>query len=265
MRIPPLVPAQGHATLPEAADGDVEIWREDGQICAYGYAGKGHEWMHVPNLATFQLGTEVAAFPMAGADPEVVRDAFERSVLPMAIQALGGEALHGSGVAGGRGVVALCADSGTGKSTLAYALGLRGHEIWADDAVAFESDGGGVTTVSLPFRLNIRPESRAALGSREVTCSDEGTTSPLAAVVVLERAASSTNGRAAVSRLGGGEALRAALEQGYSFRPGDQERTQRMTKAYLELVAEVPVYRLVFVAGFEGFDGVVDVVEQLVR
>jgi hypothetical protein len=264
MLIPPLVPAQGPATLPEAADGDVEIWREEGQICAYGYEAEGYEWMHVPDLATFQLGTEVAAFPLAGADPEVVSDAFERSVLPMAIQALGGEALHGSGVAGTRGVVALCADSGTGKSTLAYALGLRGHEIWADDAVAFESVGSGVATVRLPFRLNIRPESRAALGSREVTSSDEGTTTTLAAVVVLERAAS-MSGRAALRRLGGGEALRAALEQGYSFRPGDQERTERMTKAYLELVAEVPVYRLVFTAGFEGFDGVVDVVERLVR
>jgi hypothetical protein len=100
--------------------------------------------------------------------------------------------------------------------------------------------------------------------SHEVAYAPESTLSSLAAVIVLERDATVNEG-AALHRLPGGEALRAALEQGYSFRPRDEECMRRMTEAYLELVADVPVHRLVFASGFDRLDGVVDVVEQVVR
>lgn len=100
--------------------------------------------MHLPDVAAFRLGMEVVAFPLPSAPPEPASDAFERSVLPMALQALGGEALHASGVLGPSGLVALCGDSGTGKSTLACALNAYGYLFWADDAVAFEVTDLGV-------------------------------------------------------------------------------------------------------------------------
>src|SRR5438045_2629057 len=145
----------GPSPLPSKADGRVQVWREQDQVCAYGYAADGARWMHVPDLATFRLGREVAAFTLPSADPDLIRDAFERNVLPMAIQALGGEALHASGVVGSSGVVAFCGESGTGKSTLACALSARGYRLWADDAVAFEPGDGGLVAVPLPFQLRL--------------------------------------------------------------------------------------------------------------
>jgi hypothetical protein len=192
---------------------------------------------------------------------ELVSDAFERSVLPMALQALGGEALHASGVIGPSGVVALCGDSGAGKSTLACALSARGHVLWADDAVAFEVASAGVVAVPLPFRMKLRPDSAAVLGDGRVLESAERPSAPLAAAVILRRDAARP---LSVARLEGGRAFRAALEQGYCYRPSDVERRGRMVDAYLELVARVPIVEVRFQPGWGHLDLLVDALEEIV-
>jgi hypothetical protein len=248
MRIPPLTESLAQSPQPpSAAEGEVEVWRERGQVCAYGYAAAGADWMHLPDVATFRLGSEVVAFPLPSATPELVGDAFERSVLPMALQALGGEALHASGVLGSSGVVALCGESGTGKSTLASALAERGHALWADDAVAFEIADVGVVTVPLPFRINGRHQS------------PKRTAAPLAAAVILQRDVSPVSAR----RLEGGEAFGAALEHGYCYKPSKTERMRGMVSAYLELVARVPVIEVRFEPAWGQLDVLLDALEEI--
>jgi hypothetical protein len=214
--------------------------------------------MHVPDVATFRLGTEVVAFPLPPATPELVSDTFERSVLPMALQALGGEALHASGVLGPSGVVVLCGEPGTGKSPLACELGARGYVLWADDAVAFEVRNAGVHTFALPFRINLRPESDAIVGNGRVLESPER----LAAAVMLGRG----GGRpVSVRRLAAGRAFRIALEQGYGYRSSDAERTTCMVGAYLDLVARIPVIEARFEPEWQHLDVLVDALEGIVR
>ena len=261
MHVPSLKETLEPAPPPSAAEGDVEVWREQGQVCAYGYAAAGGDWMHLPGLATFRLGPEVVAFPLPSATPETVGDAFERSVLPMALQALGGEALHASGVVGPSGVVALCGDSGVGKSTLAWALSTRGNLLWADDAVAFEISEAGVVAVPLPFRIHLRPDAAAILGEARAPESPEGPSPALAAAVILRR---DVGRRVSVRRLEGAQAFRVALEQGYCYKPGDAERRERMVSAYLELVARVPVIEIRFEPAWEQLDVLVDALEEIV-
>src|ERR687885_2742131 len=151
---PPATPPR----LFEETDPDVEVWRHhDGTVTAYGTSCDGRHWMRMPGVGTFEFRTGsdvVGAFPEGDADDDLVRDAFRRAVLPMALQVLGREVLHASAVLGPRGVVALCAVSETGKSTVAYGLSRRpGYELWADDAVAFElggGDAGGGGACALP-------------------------------------------------------------------------------------------------------------------
>src|ERR671935_59558 len=64
----------------------------------------------------------------------------------------GREVLHASAVITARGVVAFCAVSTTGKSTIAYQFSRRGYGIWADDALAFDGADRGVTALWLPFQ-----------------------------------------------------------------------------------------------------------------
>jgi hypothetical protein len=261
LQVPSLTESVAASPSPSEAEGEVEVWREQGEVCAYGYAAVGGDWMHLPSVATFRLGPEVVAFPVPSATPEIVVDAFERSVLPMALQALGGEALHASGVLGPSGVVALCGDSGAGKSTLACALSTRGHPLWADDAVAFDVAKDGVVAVPLPFRMRLRPDSAAVLGDGRVAAPQERPPAALAAAVILR----SDGARpVSVARLEGGEAFRAALEQGYCYKPSDTERRNVMVDAYLELVAQVPVIDVRFQPEWEHLDVLVDALEEIV-
>jgi hypothetical protein len=78
--------------------------REQAQVCAHGYAAEGGDWMHLPDVATFRLGMEVVAFHLPSAPPSWSAMP-SNAVLPMALQALGGEALHASGVLDPSGLV----------------------------------------------------------------------------------------------------------------------------------------------------------------
>jgi hypothetical protein len=249
------------APQPSEAEGEVQVWHEQGEICGYGYAAEGSNWVHLPNVATFRLGEEVVPFPMSSATPDLIEEAFERSVLPLALQALGGHALHASGILGPAGVVAFCGGSGTGKSTLAYALGTRGYLPWADDAVAFEITDADVHTVRLPFRLRLRPDAAVVLDGI-VSESGERKSAPLAAAVMLRREA----GRPiSVRRLEGTEAFPAALEDGYCYKPSDTEARASLVETYLELVARVPFIEVRFPPDWRQLDVVLGALEKIAR
>jgi len=147
--------------LPHEADSDVEPWTDhDGAEFAYFYSANRAHWMHFPDVATFRLPTDESGVT-AMVEPKVsqvlVVDAFQRYVLPMTLYLAGKEVLHASAVLGPRGVVAACALSQTGKSTVGYGLGRRGYPLWADDAVVFDVSRHSVTALPLPFRMRLRP------------------------------------------------------------------------------------------------------------
>jgi hypothetical protein len=255
---------------PETGNNDVQVWRDhDGTVCAIGQTVAGRHWMHVPRIGSFALGPYAAGdavhvFADPSARPEWVLDTFRRMVLPLALQALGcGEVLHASAVRMPQGVVALCAVSETGKSTLAYGLSWRGFPLWADDAVLFGLSEGAVTATPLPFAIRLRPASAAYFGA-----SDEGRAPvadtpavpvPLAAVCVLERKADGEPGPAVeVGRLPPAQAFPAVLTHAYCFSLRDDARKRRMLRHYLDFSVRVPVFRVRFPAGLERIPEILD-------
>ena len=253
---------------PDVTDPSATVWRDDdGTIIALGQTLEDQHWVHVPGLGAFSFARDangISAFPDAGADPALIEDTYRRTVLPLALQALGQEVLHASAVNAPAGVIALCAVSGTGKSTFAGGLSRRGHELWADDAVAFEAQGAAVDALPLPFSLRLRPESAAHFAGsdvdRELRAPERR--APLAAVFVLER---SDDGGAELERLEQADAFPAVLTHGYSFSLNDRKRNAAMMSNYLELVARVPVFRLTFPEGLDGLEGLLDLIEGAVR
>ena len=256
------------AVLPDRAEGDVEVWHEHGQVCAYGYPARGENWLHVPRLATFRfLGADqpVVGIPIASASAVSVRDAFERTALPMALQSLGRQVLHASAVRSPTGVIAFCGESGTGKSTLAYAASRRGNELWADDAVAFDVSADDVVALPLPFRVLLRPESSAFFGADAELRRTEPTASELlAAVAILERRDEHGFG-VDVVRLSGADAFRAVLAQGYCYRPTDRDQNARMVEDYLVLAARVPVLSARFEPRFESVEKLLDAIGNVLE
>jgi len=229
--------------------------------------------MHLPGVASYRFrpgGSEVTAIRDPSAGSQLIVSGYERTILPMAVQLAGREVLHASAVLTAQGVVAFCAVSTTGKSTIADAFSRRGYGVWADDAVAFDAAESSVTPIALPFQNQLRPRSRLdesratapALSARPAPQADIG---PLCAVCVLERA----NGREAsdavgLRRLPPAEAFPAVLAHAYCYSLDDVERNRRMIDHYLDLSARVPVFSVIFRAGLEHLPAVLEEIEHAV-
>jgi hypothetical protein len=247
----------------------VETWRHtDGSLIAFGGSRGREHWMQLLNVGLFVFGDEadvVTVFPEAGASDELVDDGFRRAVLPMALQVLGRDVLHASAVLGRAGVIAFCAVSETGKSTVAYALDRRGCRLWADDAVAFAIDDGAVTAVPLAFTLRLRPATSAFYGidGRSAELVEPAAAERLSAICVLERAVEG-EGAPVVERLAAADAFPEVLAHAYCFSLADEARKARMTASYLELVDRVPVFRVRIRDGLEHLPPLLDRLEEAI-
>jgi hypothetical protein len=150
------------------------------------------------------------------------------------------EILHASAVAAPSGVVAFCARSGTGKSTLAARLRHRGYGEWADDAVVWAPAEAGAVT--LPVR------------ARREGCEREGGVEqlayralPLTAIVILERIDHASEGQdLAAHRVSGAAALTAVLPHAHPCPHDDQHRRRDFLLRYVHLAATTPVVLLRF-------------------
>lgn len=254
------------------------VWRDGDQPVAYGTTRGDWHWLKVRGAGSYRFpvrsGDGVIAcgvVPEAGARPEAIIDCHFRTVVPLAMQAYGYEVLHGSAVALAGSAVALCAERGTGKSTIAFALQQRGHEALADDAVVVSVPEAGVarpvTVEPLPFALRLRAPSASHFGApgKEgvlVRADNEVTPAlelPLAAIVMLGR----HDAPLALVRLAAGAAFTRLLSQSYSFSPDDPARKRAMLANYMQLVTRVPTYRLDFPAGLEYLDTICLAIEGL--
>lgn len=262
--------------LQEAA---AEVWRDqDGTVCAYGYSRGDERWLHLPGLASFRFNTtseEVHAIPTRSAHPELIYDAFYRTVVPLALQVRGLEVLHASAVEMYGGVVALCAVKETGKSTLAYALGERGYPVWADDAVAVVPSEIPARVLPLPFTLRLRPASAAFFGReprhspqpvvRTGSIGARAASMPLKAVCVLQRKEDLPDSRPVhVQRLHAADAFAGVLAHAYCFTLEDPTRKQRMMQQYLDLVGCVPVFGVCFQTGLHHLPDILDGIMEAV-
>jgi hypothetical protein len=266
--------------LPDAAKSQVEVWRDnDGTACAYGYTARDHHWMHFPDVATFcftRQTNEVLAMAVDPIDEEVIQDTFYRSVQPMALQVLGQEVLHASAVLMPHGVVALCAVSETGKSTIAYGLSQRGYRLWADDAVAIDLADPDVQALPLPFYMRLRPASAVYFGYNRAatyTISEaasgnwgETAAAALAAIFVLERVPHSTSDQeVTVQQLSALPAFSAVLTHAYCFSLENIERKRHMINHYLDVARRVPIFRIRFSAGLDKLPTILDHIERTVN
>ena len=254
----------------------VHVWHDRrGGVVAWGFRQNGQHCMHWPSLATFRFGSDdpyITAFPEPRIPLDFVWDTYRRSVLPMALQALGWEALHASAIVCQSGVVAFCAASETGKSTIAFALRRRGYPQWADDGVVFRTEGGSVT-IPLPFEVRLRPPSREIIADAPLATRFHGNRSgdqvhlepaPLSAICLLHRIEAAPGTAAVVEAVPRADAFPAVLEHGHVFDPFDVGRRARMIETYLDIVERVPVYRARFAPDPERLDLLLhDIVEGL--
>jgi len=262
--------------IPDAGDPTVTVWcNRQGVLGALSHIVGKEYWLHILGVASFKLDflrNAVSAVPAAPATPEEINDEFQNTVWPTFLQILGSEALHGSAVISSHGVVAFCAPSETGKSTLAYGLGLRGYTVWADDAVVLEFLPHSIQTVSLPFFVRLRSSSALHFGYSETQVTrgrlrrEGGRTEnalPIKAICLLEQAESLSDGRViTIQPLSGAEGLVGVLDHALYFSRQDQARKRRMIQNYLMVVGQVPVFKVCMSRGVERLPSILDELEQ---
>lgn len=256
-----VTPSCSRLRVPRLGGDNVEVWRDaHGTVCAYGYSRRGKLCMLFPGLAEFRFtpaATVVEAIAAPGAPLEIVRDTCRRSALPMALQTRGLEVLHASAVRTPRGIVALCGESGAGKSTIAFALSRRGFPLWADDSVALNISVSACRTVPAPFRIRLRPESATYFQAKSGRSRTAHLPVPLTAAFILCRG----TGRNTVTRLSPHEAFSGLLAHAYCFNLRNLERKRRMIENYLRLSAMTPVFKVRFESGLHHLPVVLDIIE----
>ena len=265
----------GHAPDPPSEDAPgVHVWlNKRGGVVASGFSQGGCYWMAWPRLATYGFDLNdsfITAYAEPGAPIQIIWDTYRRSVLPMAMQVRGWEALHASAVVSRHGVVAFCAVSETGKSTVAYGLRRRGFPQWSDDGVVFGVRQQEILAVPLPFEARLRPGSLAMFGEslptpRRLADNNPGEQvhtdpQPLAAICVLTRAESGIGDRPRISDVPPAAAFTAMLTHAHEFDPSDTGRRARMMQAYLALVDRVPVREVTFAPDRERLDLLLDAI-----
>lgn len=260
---------EGRRVLHGAAP--IQTWTTlDGEVSAVGYVADGHQWLQWPELATFRFDAAnglVTAFPEPRVDAAVIEDTWRRSVLPLALLAHGLEALHASAVETPTGVVAFCGVTGTGKSTLAYALRGRGYPQWADDAVALQVDipARSFTAVALPYSTRLAPEASQLVGRiAPARSASRSASAPLRAICVLSRLSSDAPSAFTAPRINGSQGLLALLPHVHTFDPSDRPRQRRMLEALLAIVECVPVYAVSFRPGLRSWPDVLDGATSLI-
>lgn len=266
LRVPPAVASAG-GTSPDT-------WLDPaGKPIGQSYQAEGAHWVRLSGIGDFRVRAGDPIVAGAAVKPErlpLLREAFDRVILPLALELGGQDVLHASGVVTPRGAVAFCGTKETGKSTIAYAFGQRGFRLWADDAVAFQLDGDHVLSPPLPFAIRLRPTS-ATFFRRSETPTGSTVAVPvgpakealaLGAVCVLER--NGTGSPAIIERLRPPGALMLVLPHAYVLSGEAAARRPEMIENYLGLVAKAPIYHARIPAGLEQLDDTLDAIERVV-
>jgi hypothetical protein len=255
---------------PDASTGrEVNTWcDEHGEVCARGFVGSSSRWLDCPDLAVFAFearSSVVRAWAAAGTSRDEVAARFTRILQPAILQAMGWQALHASAIAGDAGAIALCGVTGSGKSTIAYALGREGFTQMADDGVVIRVTGSEVFGHPLPFVPRLRADALGRLGAPSADVKSAGgfgAARPLRAIVLLQRDARHPPA-AEITRVRPAAAFSALVSHAHCFDPASPADARRFADEYLSIVAGVPVHALNYRGGLDGLAAVVDVVRAL--
>jgi len=255
----------------------VNAWADDaGQVFARAYAIGTRRWIDWRGLGRFSFepgSMDVRVRACSKASPRVLQSTFDRVIQPVILQALGWQALHGSGVIGPAGPLVFCGLGRSGKSTLAYAAGRRaGFTQFADDAIVIQTDGERARACPLPFATGLREDARTFVGSM-ASMGSEGSARPepnqnaknlappipIRCLFVLSQDVSAT-ADVRIDRVAPADAFALLLTHAHCFDETDAVATRHMVEAYLSFAEYVPVLALTYRPDFAKLDALVDAV-----
>lgn len=189
----------------------------------------------VPGIGRFEIDPPRLRLELAPqANEAALQTYLEGPIQAVWLHAKGALVLHGSGIAGSRGVVGFLGDSGAGKSTVAEAALRQGGSLWTDDLFAV-IEGPRVLPGAPRIRLGRGRTKRAFPVSRTARAPRK-----IHRLLILER---HPRQDWIVTPIEGADRVPAILRYVYTA-PLDPRPSAAWHLRVLELAAAVPVARL---------------------
>jgi hypothetical protein len=163
--------------------------------------------------------------------------------------------------------LAFCATSGTGKSTIAWGMGLRGFAVLSDDGLLLDAAGMPVRVRPVSADVRLRPESSRYFGidAQARTAIRPGVSAPpapmLAGIMLLERR--SAGAAIGIRRLEGAAALAGVIAHAHSLDPSDEALRARSVSRYLQVLSATPVWEVGYPTGLEELPLLLDEIERV--
>jgi hypothetical protein len=257
----------GYLPLPEQESPD-QSWVEFGDTIGLYWQGVG--------VCLIRAGREIIVEPETAIDGRL-RLMLLGPALGALLQQRGLLALHASAVAFEQGAVAFIGDKGWGKSTMAAALHVRGHELVADDMLAIDLNQKQPLALPAFPQLKLWPDSLAMLnypaaqlprlypdfdkrGLRLTTCFSSRPR-PLVCIYILGQMAVP-----AIKRLPGSQSLLKLIPHWYATRFSQEVLdTFGVSTPFMEcadLIRRLPVFELTRPDSLEKVPEVAQMVEE---
>jgi hypothetical protein len=258
----------------EASARVINQWRDEGRTFAVAMTDGRRRWLDWSGVGTFLFddhSSEVRLHRSTGVDAAHATAVFACVVQPLILQARGLPVLHASAAAGPEGVIAFCGLSGSGKSTIAYALGREpGFTQIADDAhVLRETPPDGFAVECLPFRSRLRAPSARFFRTPTIAvttgAANRAGTLPLRAVVALSPSARpEPDARPVMTTVPSRTAFSLLLTHAHCFDEANRRAMSQLVQTYLAMADVVPVFRLTFRPDFEAMPALLSTVVEAV-
>jgi hypothetical protein len=238
-------------------------------------------WHKVGTL-TITDGTSIVVNPVANVEARLLRNVVITTGMNMILYQRGYFLMHASVVEVAGRAVAFCGASGWGKSTLAAAMGARGHALVADDVLCVDLQNSSLRVLPAFPQLKLYPDSLRAVGAspdplprlydgddKRLRRVDDNFTSqmlPLACIYMLERGDAT-----AILPVNGQVMFPTLLRHSYvgNFQVAHRinllahsNNAQSFMDQAAQLIRSVPIRRLQRSWNLSQIGAVVDLVEQ---
>jgi hypothetical protein len=277
----PLVNSKNYP--PDPTDQNVGVWRDvKGKIFALTQVIESEYWIHWQDLASFCLQinhNRIQAYVLPEIDANIVHDIFQRSILPYHLQLSGYEVLHASSIRKNKSVIAFCAVSGMGKSTLAYALSFWGNELWSDDALVIETFPTPPSVFKIPFYIRLLPDAydffvdettnnrfpNKKPFSNSTLSQNHANEAELSTIIFIERIKElEKNSTIQLEPILPTEAYPLIVKNAYVFENEDKNRKKQMLENYLDLVSKINIYKLQYPSELYKLSDLIIAIDKLI-
>jgi len=214
----------------------------------------------------------ISLYPKKSLDIEKFQKFVIHYWLPMAYQVCGTQVLHASALVNlnTHRILAICGDSGCGKSTFGFGMGKRaGWRQIADDRLAFSINNGKAVPILIPDTIKLRTPSANYFGEEPYQGEPlewiEGDLE-IKNIIFLTQSQNEEQQLSApfeITPITRTDSYEFLLKQAFALTPALQELNKKMIENYLVLANQAQSYKLTYTLDFGILDKIYDAIEDI--